>query len=444
MSLVCLSFSHKHVPIALREQLHFDNEAIANACARFRCGQDNPTQILELVVLSTCNRTEIYAFTSVDRPLAPGETIANELCYFVAEARGVEPGILMETGSWLSGDDVVKHLCRVASGLESLVLGEPQILGQVGDAMKTGLIMNSCGAVLAKLFQAAIKAGRRARNETDINRHSQNISTVAVNTAERELENLDGKTVVLLGAGEMSDLALEQLRKKNATDINVVNRTIYAANELAEKHNGKAFVFEQIGRVLPRADVLITSTGAPHTLITKEMIQLAMATRSDRKMVILDIAVPRDVDESVDEIENVVRLDIDDLQTAAGSSHVIRSQQIPQVESIVELELQQFISWLRSVGAEPTIAELRKKNEEIRKRELTRLESLLPNLTDQEREILERFSKSLVKKILHDPTSQLRALHGTRNATDHAAAIRELFKLNMDLVKDTVETGSRM
>lgn len=373
MSLICLSYSHQYVPIAFRERIYFDSDAIANACARFRCGDDQPSQLLEFTVLSTCNRTEIYAFSSKEDHMAPGAEIRDEILSFVSHARGVDVNSLDEMGRWYYGPSVVEHLSRVACGLESLVLGEPQILGQVGDAMRMGLIMNSTGPVLTKLFQTGISAGRRARTETKISRHSLNISTVAVNTAERHLQSLVGKTVVVLGAGEMADLALVQLRKKGVSDIKVVNRTITKANELSEKHDGNAYVFEQINDVLPTADVLITSTGAPHTLITKEMISYAMQQRPDRKMMILDIAVPRDVELAVEDIPNVERCDIDDLHISTGFSARLRQQQIPQVETIIQSDVDQFLKWFRGIGVETTVASLRRKADEIRTVELGRM-----------------------------------------------------------------------
>jgi glutamyl-tRNA reductase len=431
MSLVCLSFSHKHVPISIRETLYFDADATANACARFRCGQDKPGQLTEMVVLSTCNRTEIYACTSTDWTSLENELAAREICQFVADARGLDVAEVSDLGRWYVGDDVIRHICRVACGLESLVLGEPQILGQVGDAMKIGLVMDSCGIVLTKLFQASIKAGRRARHQTRINQGSLNISTAAVSTAERELGSVRGKSVVLLGAGEMAELALEQLTRRGVGEIFIVNRTIESAKILADKYNGQPLVFEQMMRVLPTTDILICSTGAPHTLITKQMIQLVMPARSGRQLMILDIAVPRDVEQAVDEIPNVMRCDIDDLYIATGNSASLRDQQIPEVEQMIEAEFHQFVSWYRSVGIEPTISELRLKADGLRRAELHRLASMIPDVSEAEWGIIERFSKSLMNKLLHDPTVRLRNLHGTRGATDHAQAIRELFDLEI-------------
>lgn len=430
MSLVCVTYSHRHVPIAFREKVYFDSDAMANACARFRCGTEKPSSIIELSILSTCNRTEVYAFSNT-RDTHQLESTRNEIVNFISTASEVEPQQLFDYGEWFEGPDVVNHLSRVACGLESLVLGEPQVLGQVGDAMRLGLIMNSAGPVLTNLFQAAIRAGRRARTETHINNHSLNISTVAVNTAENRLQELCGKTVLVLGAGEMADLAIAQLRKKGATDIRVVNRTLAKANELAAKHQGKAFVFEHLTSLLPEADVLIASTGAPHTLITKEMIGNAMQSRPGRPMMILDIAVPRDVEMAVEEIPNVERCDVDDLHMTTGNSLRMREEEIPSVEEIISLELENFLEWFRSIGIESTVASLRQKAEQIRSNELSRLYKLLPELDEESWEVVQKFSESLVNKLLHDPTIQLRQVQGTREAIDHGEAIRQLFRLQL-------------
>lgn len=353
----------------------------------------------------------------------------DEIVSFISTACEVDKQDLLGFGKWFEGPDVVNHLSRVACGLESLVLGEPQVLGQVGDAMRMGLIMNSAGPVLTRMFQTAIRAGRKARAQTQINTHSLNISTVAVNTAEQKLGGIQGKTVLVLGAGEMADLAIAQLRKKGATDIRVVNRTLAKADELASKHDGKAYVFEHLGALLPEADVLIASTGAPHTLITRDMIGNAMQSRPDRGMMILDIAVPRDVEMSVEEIPNVVRCDVDDLHMTTGNSLKIRQEEIPLVEKIVAFELESYLEWFRSIGIESTVTSLRHKAEEIRSNELNRLSKLLPELDEDSWEIVQKFSEALVNKLLHDPTVQLRQVQGTRAAIDHGEAIRQLFRL---------------
>ena len=454
MALICLSYSHQHTPIAFRERIYFDQSAVANACARFRCGDDDPSPFLELAVLSTCNRTEIYAYCDPrTRPNSPADArheiglmgdgcrkdesheLADDqrqLLDFIHESRNVDRESLISMARWHRGPQVFEHLARVAAGLESIVLGEPQILGQVGDAMRMGLVMNSAGPVLTKLFQSAITCGRRSRTETSIGEHSCNISTLAVNAAEKQLGSLKSKTVVLLGAGDMADLALMQLNKRDVQRIYVVNRTLSKARELADKYGGAAFVYEQLTEVLPWADLLITSTGAPHTLVTRDMIADMMRVRQDRSLAILDIAVPRDVEMTVDAIANVWRMDIDDLQMAAGESVRFRKSSIPQVSKIIDHETDRFLAWIRGVGIERTIAALRKKTDQIRRTELDRLLLLLGVLEPEQQQVIEQFSRSLTNKLLHDPTTKLRRIDGTRMAVDHGETIRELFALDTE------------
>lgn len=442
MSLFCLSYSHQHVNIDFRERVYFDHNAIANACARFRCGGEKLPGIQELSILSTCNRTEVYAFSNDNIDGFSETRVTREkLLSFVGQARGLENRSLDNLAHWKHGPSVVGHLCRVASGLESLVLGEPQILGQVGDAMRLGLIMNATGPVLTRLFQTALRCGRRARTETEIGRHSLNVSTVAVNSAERELGELTGKTVVVLGAGDMADLALAQLQKKGIGEIRIVNRTIAKARELSEKYRAHPHVFEQINEVLPLADILITSTGAPHTLITSDMIHDAMQRRPDRKMMILDIALPRDVETAAGSISNVQLCDIDDLQMCTGQSIKIRESQIPHVERMIDFEVDRFLNWYRGVGIEETVGALRRKAESLRTNEVERLFGMLPDMDGDQAAIIEQFSRSLVNKLLHHPTTGLRDLQGTRSAVDYGEAIRELFQLETSHEAQRVEAG---
>ncbi len=433
MSLFCLSFAHQRVPIELRERIFLDSDSIANACARFRCGSDHMVGVTELAILSTCNRTEIYGYVSGDLHDMESSVFGDlqgVIHQFLVTARDVDVTELQDHGRWLTDADAASHLARVAAGLESLVVGEPQILGQVGDALRLGLAMNSVGPILTKLFQTAVRSGRRARNETLINRQSLNVATVAVNTAERELGSLQGKTIVVLGAGEMAELALLQLTRRGADDIRIVNRSIDRARELSDRVGGKPFVFERMSSLLADADVLLCSTGAPHTIVTRSMVATAIESRPQRPLTILDVAVPRDVDPQVASLANVTCCDMDDLQVATGQAVELRNEQIPLVEAIIEAEVDHLLAWLRSVGVESVIAQLHRKAEKIRASELDRLAALL---ADQDRpawETVERFSRALMKKILHDPVVQLRQQSGSRKVVDSVAAIQELFQLD--------------
>jgi glutamyl-tRNA reductase len=429
MNLVCLSFSHKRVPIALREKLYFDENSLATALSRFRCGDARPEILLELVILSTCNRTEIYGLVT-PHGSPDSKEVESVLLQFLVESKGLTADQLRPLADWFDGPEVAEHLCRVASGLESLVLGEPQILGQVGDALRFALTMNSAGAVLTKLFLGAIQAGRRARVETQIAQNSTSISTLAVETARNALGSLADKNVVIVGAGEMTELALNQLARLGTGRLMIVNRTFAAARALAARYSAEPFVFEQLNNLLVAADLLITSTGAPHTLIDESTIAALMKQRPAKPLVILDIAVPRDCDPRIRDLPNVTLCDIDDLQMASDLALSIRANEIPVVESILKQELELFFNWHRSIEIEPLIARLRQRIEGIRERELSRLRGILPELTDDAMQAITRFSQALTNKYFHEPTARLRQLDGSRDGIDFADAIRELFDLS--------------
>ncbi len=429
MNVHCLSFAYQWVPIRFREQVHFDAEAIACACGRFQCGDSQPALLQELAILSTCNRTEIYC-TAIGG--VPTSQVKLTVLKFVAESTQLSVEELAEMGRWFDGLSAAEHLIRVACGLESLVIGEHQILGQVGDSMRTGMALNSMGPILNKLFSYAIQAGRKSRSNAMLTQDAADVASVAVQTAAQRFDSLVGRRVVLLGAGEMAEMALRKLTAIGVKDVIIVNRTISRARELAKPFGGHAFVYEQINDAMRAADILITSTNAPHTLITREMIVQTMRQREDRKLLILDIAVPRDVDTTVDQLPNVERFDIDDLQMACGEAETAPSMlsQFAIVDEIIAAEIDNLLRWYRGVETESVVGELRRKAEAIRKKELERLARLLSQSSETEWSVIERFSEALLNKILHDPTTQLRTMHGTRQAFECADALVTLFGLN--------------
>lgn len=442
MNLVCVSFSHKRVPIALRERLYFDENSVATASSRFRCGDARPEVLLEMVILSTCNRTELYGIVSPKGSIAPDE-VKIVLMQFLAESKGLYADEVAPLADWYEGPEVADHLCRVASGLESLVLGEPQILGQVGDALRLALTMNSAGAILTKLFLGAIRSGRRARLETLISQNATSISTLAVETAASALGSLSDKYIVVLGAGEMTELTLKHLVRLSVARIMVVNRTFVAAKAMADRYAAEPYVFEQLNNLLVTADLLITSTGAPHTLIDRSMVADAMRQRPSRPLVVIDMAVPRDCDPRIGELGNVTLCDMDDLQLASDQSLAIRAHEIPLVESIIQHELDQFFAWQRSIDIEPLVARLRQRVDEIREKEVARLLKLLPELSDQSTEAIERFSRALANKLFHEPTTRLRNLDGSRNGINFADAVRELFDLSGEASQEPIGVEHR-
>ena len=296
--VICVGASYRTASIALRERLSIATEVASATLARLGCGRDGrPAGVSELVILSTCNRVELYA--------AGGAGASRALLELLSEGTGVGQEELHSAVYELVGDDAVRHLCRTAAGLESMVIGEPQILGQVSEAYALALAHGAAGHAMGALFRGAIRAGRRARSETAINRNPATVSSVAVKLVSDTLGDLAGTSVVVLGAGEMAELALAALHYQGVADVCVVSRTREHAERLSSRFGGRTEPFERLQTALDQADVVITSTSAPHHVITRQMIGSAMARRPARPLAIVDIAVPCDVEPGVERIDGV-------------------------------------------------------------------------------------------------------------------------------------------
>lgn len=422
MYIHCLGLNHTTADIELRETLAFTENSHKSALARLGCGNGSrPQPISEMVILSTCNRVELYA-------IAPTESF-EALEDFLADARGVPRTQFSDHVYRLSNQEAIAHLFQVAAGLDSLVLGEPQILGQVTQAFELARGQNTAGPVLSRLFQNALRAGKRARTETAISHNPASISSVAIRLVEKLVPNLPGARILVVGAGEMAELAVEALRKRGATRIQVVNRTLERAQRLANRWGGESSTFEKLTEAIQRADIVITSTGAPHTIISPEMIAESMQGRDQRPLAIIDIAVPRDVDPQVDGLPNVSVYDIDTLQEHLEHSLARREQEVPRVEAILAEVQAEFDEYLAMLDVFPLIAEMHQRAESIRQAELEKTLRRLPGLSQSEREHLNILTQSLVKKILHAPTTRLRSSANGPDAVEYAAAARKLFDL---------------
>ena len=363
-----------------------------------------------LLFLSTSNRVQLYAVSN--------ESFFDSLESFLSEARGFPIDELHPLLYQLIDDEAVQHLMKVAAGLDSLVVGEPQILGQVTHALELARGGGAAGPLLNRLFQAAIHAGKRARTETEISRNPASVSSLAASLCQHAHPDLKTAEVVVLGAGEMAELAVEALRKRGVEKILVLNRTLERARGLAERWNAKTATFESIQDALIRADILIASTGAPHTLIHPEMVRVAMRERPHRSLVLIDIAVPRDIDPEVAEIPHVRLYDIDNLNVHLEQSLAERAIEVPHVESVLVEEQQKFMDFFTSLNMLPLIADLRQQAETIRQNELDKTLRRLPDLTDSERARIEAMTQALVKKILDAPTQRLRAEAGSPRAPE--------------------------
>ncbi|HET7012224.1 MAG TPA: glutamyl-tRNA reductase [Anaerolineales bacterium] len=421
MHILCLGVNHNTAPLALRERLAFDPARTRATLARFGFGRASDGPIADLAILSTCNRVETYAYAS-QPDFAP-------LHALLAEATGVPAAEIAGHAYCLADMDAVSHLFRVAAGLESMVLGEPQILGQVAEALNLALRAGSSGLVLSRLFQGAIHVGKRARHETDIAVNPANVSTVAVHLVASIVPELKAAHVAVIGAGEMAELAVEALRKRSVRMITLVNRSLANGQELARRWQAQVRPFGALPETLGQADVVISSTGAPHAVIHLETVQEAMAARPGRPLVIVDLAVPRDVESSVDELPEVHVYDLDRLHAHLSQSVDERRAQVPAVERILEEEIQAFAGWLRSLAVRPLIRALRQQAEAIRRSEVERTLRRANGRSAHHREELDALTRALVNKLLHAPTSLLIEKSQDAEGAQFALAARLLFDL---------------
>jgi len=423
MHILSIGLNHTTAPVELRERLAFSEDQVRAALARLGCAHTSVTgDIKEMVIISTCNRIEVYAASS-HKSLSGLEN-------FLSDARRVPVETLRPHLYHYTDADAVHHLLDVAAGLDSLVLGEPQILGQVTRALELARGVGATGPLLSRLFQAAIHAGKRARTETAISRNPASVSSLAAGLCERSVSDIKKAQIVILGAGEMAELAVEALRKRGAEKLMVVNRTLERAHALADRWDAEADTFENLEAALVRADILISSTGAPHIIIGPDMVSTAMAKRSDRPLMLVDIAVPRDIDSDVVKINNVRLHDIDNLNAHLEQSLAERASEVPQVEAILDEEESKFMDFLASLDMLPLIVNMRQQAETIRQAELNKTLRRLPDLNDAERARIEALTQALVKKLLDAPTNRLRAQANTPDAPEYANVARRLFGLS--------------
>ncbi|HSK87356.1 MAG TPA: glutamyl-tRNA reductase [Anaerolineales bacterium] len=421
MHIISLGLNHTTAPVQLRERLAFGEEQVRTSLSRLSCGAI-PSSLIELTLVSTCNRIEIYA--------ASNELAFAELEAFLSDAHGVPVHEFQPYLYRFQDLESVRHLFDVAAGLDSLVIGEPQILGQITRALELARGQNAAGPALNRLFQAAIHAGKRARTETAISRNPASVSSLAASVAEKALGHIKTASVAVLGAGEMAELTVEALRKRGVEKIRVINRTLDRAQELAKRWGAASATFEFLGQALGEADILISSTGAPHIVVDAKMVSEAMQSRAARPLVLIDIAVPRDIDPDCMTIPHVKLFDIDGLNAQLEDSLTHRMDEVPHVRQILEEELADFENYLKSLEMLPIIADIHQRAEAIRAAELKKTLRRMPDLTDAERERIDALTQALVQKLLDHPTRQLRAEAGSQQAPEYAALARKLFNLS--------------
>jgi glutamyl-tRNA reductase len=419
MPLFAAGLSHKNAPVALREQLAVDDDKLRELLRDTLAAG----AVREAVVLSTCNRVEIYGVA--DAPGAARTAIFAALC----RLRGVQPATVEPLLYTHEEDDAIRHAFRVAASLDSMMIGEPQILGQVKDAFALAQSCETVGPALHTLFTQAFAVAKRVRTETEIARHAVSVSFAAVELAKKIFAGLSGRAVLLLGTGKMGELAAKHLVEHGAFPIYVVNRTWSRAQEMARALSGTAVPFDELPTALAAVDIVVTSTGATTPIVTREMVARVLHGRGARPLFFIDIAVPRDVEPGVGALEDVYCYDIDDLKQVVDSNIRERLREAQRAEALVEREVTKFKARLRDVDVIPTIVSLRERLEEIRTGEVRKTLARLPDATPETRAAIEALSAAIVNKVLHAPITKLRESSRAGSHRSWLEVVHELFGL---------------
>ncbi len=430
--LFLLGVSHRTAPVDLRERLDFSSRDLGAAVEALATRQS----AAESVVLSTCNRSEIYVASS-DLPRARQEIVS-----FLSEYHGVSPDLFAPHLFALDDRAAARHLFRVAAGLDSLVVGEPQILGQVKDAFQTAAERRCTGPMLSKLFQWSLTVGKRVRTETTLGEGAVSVSFAAVALARKIFGRLEGRRVLVIGAGEISTLTAQHLKAQGVAEIVITSRTAAHAQTLADTVGGRAVPWSDMPGALAAADIVVTATGAQRPILSRAQVEAVTGRRRPDPLFIIDVAVPRDVEAAVGDIEQVFLYNVDDLQTIVQENMSRRGAEIERAEAIVNEELERFTAWQRSRTAIPTVVALRQKFDAIRRSELQRLEGKLGPLEPEARARVEEVTRLIVEKLLLEPTEQLKALPDEETQLVYTEAVNRLFRLRDDPKSQDAETSA--
>ena len=428
MRLLAVGLSHHTAPVELRETVDFSRAGLDAALQALASRGVSP----ETVVLSTCNRAEIYA-------VAESDAAAAALTRFFCDYHGIDSTTLDGHLYCHRGVDVARHLFRVAAGLDSLVVGEPQILGQVRTAYRTASDLRFTGTVTHRLFHAAFAVGKRVRSETALGEGAVSVSYAAIELAKKIFGDLSGLNVLILGAGEMAELTGVHLRSQRVKQITIASRTLASAESLARQLEGRAVPWRDLRTALASADIVVTATGAAEPVLTRTAVEDAMRSRRDRPLFVIDIALPRDVEPAAGDLDQVFLYYMDDLQVIVNQNLARRGSELASAETIVEQELARFASWLQSREIVPTIVALRQRFESIRQSELRRLEPKLSGLGPDARARVDEVTRLLVEKLLLTPTEQLKTVGDEALVVAYAEALHRVFALSPS---EAPESGS--
>jgi len=432
MNIVIVGLSHKTAPVEIREKVAFSPTAM-----------EAPLQQLlllpalsEALIVSTCNRVELYAVSR--QP----EAAITEMKQFLADFHDLQLQQLDEHLYDFTGTSAIQHVLRVAASLDSMMIGEPQILGQIKTAYGYACEHKSLGLILNRFLHKAFSVAKRVRNETAIASNAVSVSFAAVELARKIFDSLDNKTVMLIGAGEMCELAAKHFVNNGVSRVLVTNRTFSRAEKLAEEFNGTAVSFDNFQEQLHRVDILLSSTGAPDYVLGAKKLKQVCKERRHKPMFLIDIAVPRDIDPAANKLDGIYLYDVDDLQGVVQANLKERHKEAARAELIIDEEVGQFQNWLATLEVKPTIVALRQRLEQVRQVEMEKTLANLNHLSAKEQKVIESMSRALINKILHHPTQILKQANLGDDGGLYVDAVRTLFDLPDPEAKDDVDKSN--
>ena len=434
MYILQVGFNHLTTPVEIREQFVFNEQKLDEANVNLK----NRKSILENVILSTCNRTEIYAV--VDQ-IHTGRYYIKQFLqdWFSIPMESFESYLIIK-----EDEEAVEHLFQVATGLQSMVLGETQILGQVRDAFLIAQNENTTGTIFNELFKRVITFAKRAHRETAIGEHAVSISYAAVQLAKKIYSNIENKHVVIYGAGEMGELAVKNLIGAGVQNITVVNRTLTRAEELASKFNAKALSSEDLEQALLEADIFISSTAAKETVLTKEEIAPILKKRRGKPLFLVDIAVPRDLDSSIGELDSVFLYDIDDLQYIVDENKVERERAAEEIAQYLFAEIDDFYDWIVTLGVVPVIRALREKALAIQSETYESILRKIPDLDEREKKVISKHTKSIINQMIREPIIQAKEMAAKENREELLSLFIDIFGIDESVKQDVRKRAKQM
>lgn len=428
-----VGLNYKTAPVEIREKLTFSEDSLRDAMNELK----KRKSILENVIVSTCNRTEIYAV--VDQ----AHTGRYYIKQFLADWFGIDKEDFSSYLRIVEDDGALEHLFKVSAGLDSMVLGETQILGQVKDAFLSSQEIQATGTIFNELFKQAITFAKRAQSITGIGENAVSVSYAAVELAKKIFGSLQNKHVVIVGAGKMGELAAKNLQGSGATNITVVNRTFEKAEALAVKFDAEAKQLAQLEDALTDTDILISSTGSDSFVLTKDVLEPIQKKRKGKALFLVDIAVPRDLDPEIGKLDNVFLYDIDDLQHIVDENLEARKKAAEQIEVLLEKEIITFKEWMRTLGVVPVISALRNKALAIQAETMQSIERKMPDLTDREKKVLNKHTKSIINQLLKEPITQAKELAGTDKSAEALQLFVDIFGIEEEVKEEFAKQAQK-